>query len=271
MTRGTLKGVLLACHPGPTAIVTLVSYLFASTLRSEWSAVGIALSVFLGQLVIGWSNDLIDFSSDQTRNRSEKPLVAGLIGEELLRRITAITTVLTIVVNLLGPLGLKGGAVHLIGVASGVSYNIYFKRTLFSWLPYAIAFAALPGSIVIAAGQAPPLWLLTCGSLLGLAAHFANVIDDIDGDRTEGIRGLPQVLGERVSRITTVIALLTTGWILTTQTQTFWVLLLSSLGAILILFGPRKVVFPALMALAVLDVLMLVIAVQDQLGSRGYS
>lgn len=269
--RRSLRGALLACHPGPTAIVTLVSYLLAMRLWSESSALGIALSVFLGQLVIGWSNDLIDLASDRASKRSDKPLVAGLISEEVLRRIAGITAVLAIIVNLLGPLGLKGGSIHLFGVACGVSYNFYFKRTLFSWLPYAVAFAALPGSIVIAANQIPPLWLLVCGSLLGIAAHFANVVHDIDGDRTQGIRGLPQVLGERASRTLAVVALLAAASIFTTQTQTFWVWSISALGAILILFGPRKVVFPALMALAVLDVLMLILTVQQQLGSKSYS
>lgn len=267
--KKSLKGALRACHPGPTAIVTLVSFLLASRLWSEWSAFGIALSVFLGQLVIGWSNDLIDFASDRASNRVEKPLVSGFISEKALRRITEVTALLAIVVNLFGPLGLKGGSVQLFGIACGVSYNFYFKRTIFSWLPYAVAFAALPGSIVIAANRTPSLWLLTCGSLLGIAAHFANVVDDIEGDRTQGIRGLPQVFGERASRTAAAVALLAAAFILTTQTQIFWVWFISALGAILILFGSRKVVFPALMALALLDVLMLILTVPHQLGSKG--
>jgi 4-hydroxybenzoate polyprenyltransferase len=260
--KRSLKGAVLAYHPGPAAVVTLVSYLLASRLWSLGSSLGIALSVFLGQLVIGWSNDLIDFPSDLSGGRSEKPLVAGLINEDALRRITWITAVTAIVVNLLGPLGIKGGLTHLFGVACGVSYNFYFKRTLFSWLPYAIAFAALPGSIVIATNHTPPLWLLACGSLLGVAAHFANVVEDIDSDRSEGIRGLPQVLGERLSRAAAVVALMTVAVILSDQTQTFWVWSISATGAVVVLFGSKRFVFPALMVLALLDVVTLVIAVR---------
>ena len=264
--KRSLKGAALACHPGPTALLTLIAYLLSSQLVSCTSALGIALSVFLGQLVIGWSNDLVDLASDRASNRFEKPLVAQLISENSLRRAVWIAAVLAVVVNLLGPLGIKGGLTQLFGVGCGVSYNLYFKRTLLSWLPYALAFAALPASIVIAANRTPPLWLLSGGSLLGIAAHFANVVEDIDDDRSQGIRGLPQVIGERASRASAVIALLVASIILTTQTHGYWVIAISIVGSLLVFFGPRKIVFPALMSLALLDVVALLVAVHSQIG-----
>jgi 4-hydroxybenzoate polyprenyltransferase len=41
------------------------------------------------------------------------------------------------------------------------------------------------------------MWL--GGALLGIAAHFINVIKDMDQDRTSGINGLPQRCGKRAS------------------------------------------------------------------------
>jgi 4-hydroxybenzoate polyprenyltransferase len=41
------------------------------------------------------------------------------------------------------------------------------------------------------------MWL--GGALLGIAAHFINVIKDMDQDRTSGIDGLPQRCGKGVS------------------------------------------------------------------------
>lgn len=266
--RRTLKGALLACHAGPTALVTLIAFLIAAKLWPTKSALWIALSVFLGQLVVGWSNDLIDFDSDRASNRAKKPLVAGLIGAGALRNLTWATAVIAVGVNLLGPLGISGGLTQLFGVACGVGYNVYFKRTRFSWLPYAVAFAALPGSIVIATGRTPPLWLLGSGSLLGVAAHFANVVADIDSDLSQGIHGLPQVLGERRSRAVAVGALLAAGVILAGQAHGVWVLLASAVGALILLGAPKRFVFPALMALALLDVVLLLVAIQNQLAAN---
>jgi 4-hydroxybenzoate polyprenyltransferase len=62
-------------------------------------------------------------------------------------------------------------------------------------LPYAVAFAALPSSIAISKGITPPVWMLLGGSIFGMAAHFINVIKDMEQDQVSGIQGLPQRLG----------------------------------------------------------------------------
>jgi len=41
------------------------------------------------------------------------------------------------------------------------------------------------------------MWL--GGALFGMAAHFINVIKDMEADRRSGIAGLPQRLGRRGS------------------------------------------------------------------------
>ena len=41
------------------------------------------------------------------------------------------------------------------------------------------------------------MWL--GGALLGSAAHFINVLKDMDQDRESQIRGLPQIVGKKAS------------------------------------------------------------------------
>jgi 4-hydroxybenzoate polyprenyltransferase len=41
--------------------------------------------------------------------------------------------------------------------------------------------------------------MLLGGALFGMAAHFINVIKDMDQDQASGINGLPQRLGKRNS------------------------------------------------------------------------
>jgi 4-hydroxybenzoate polyprenyltransferase len=105
------------------------------------------------------------------------------------------------VANLLGPLGIKGGLVYMLGIACGVAYNFHFKFSILSPFPYALAFAALPSSVALSKDVTPPLWMWLGGALLGMAAHFINVIKDMEQDQVSGIQGLPQRLGTKKSII----------------------------------------------------------------------
>jgi len=194
-----LTGLLKAAHFGPTLIVTAISFAFATYYWWEGPAYVIAFGVFTGQLVVGWSNDLYDFDDDLKHQRTKKPLVSGLITKQYLQKWLRFMLPFSFVANLLGPLGIKGGFVYMLGIACGVAYNFYFKFNLLSPLPYAIAFAALPSSVAISKDINPPLWMLLGGALFGMAAHFINVIKDMDQDQASGIKGLPQQIGKTKS------------------------------------------------------------------------
>jgi 4-hydroxybenzoate polyprenyltransferase len=200
-----VNGLRLASHFGPTVIVTSISLILSFFYTSWQNAIMIAFGVALGQLVVGWSNDLYDYADDISHQRLNKPLVKGTITRELLLRCVIMMVPLSFLANLLGPLGINGGLVYMFGIACGVAYNFYFKFNIFSPLPYALAFAALPSSIVISQEQTPPVWMWLGGALFGVAAHFVNVLKDIDEDQISGIGGLPQRLGMRNSIISAVI------------------------------------------------------------------
>jgi 4-hydroxybenzoate polyprenyltransferase len=194
-----LRGLLKASHFGPTLIVTSISWFFAAYYWWEGPAYFIAFGVFTGQLVVGWSNDLYDYADDLKHNRLNKPLVAGTITHKYLMSWLRFMVPFSFVANLLGPLGFKGGLVYMFGISMGVAYNFYFKYNVFSWLPYALAFAALPSCIAISKDITPPVWMWLGGAIFGSAAHFINVIKDIDQDRASGIGGAPQRIGKRNS------------------------------------------------------------------------
>ena len=194
-----LRGLLKASHFGPTLIVTSISWFFAAYYWWEGPAYVIAFGVFTGQLVVGWSNDLYDYADDLKHNRLNKPLVAGTITHKYLMSWLRFMVPISFVANLLGPLGFKGGLVYMFGISMGVAYNFYFKYNVFSWLPYALAFAALPSCIAISKDITPPVWMWLGGAIFGSAAHFINVIKDIDQDRASGIDGAPQRIGKRNS------------------------------------------------------------------------
>ena len=194
-----IRAYLKAAHFGPTMLITAISFALGTQLWWEGPAYVIAFTVFLGQLIIGWSNDLYDYQDDLKHNRTNKPLVAGTITPESLRRTTFVFIPIAVIANLIGPLGLKGGSVYLLGVGCGIAYNFYFKFSPLSPLPYAIALAALPASVYFAVDRTPPLWVLAGGSLLGVGFHFLNVLKDIEKDQSSSIKGLPQIVGKRAS------------------------------------------------------------------------
>ncbi len=205
-----LQGLLKAAHFGPTLIVTAIAFAFATYYWWEGPAYDNSFGVFTGQLVVGWSNDLYDFDDDLKHQRSKKPLVSGLITKQYLQKWLRFMVPFSFVANLLGPLGIKGGSVYMLGIACGVAYNFYFKFSILSPLPYAIAFAALPSSVAISKDINPPLWMLLGGALFGMAAHFINVIKDMDQDQASGIKGLPQRLG-KVKSIAAAVVLIAAG------------------------------------------------------------
>jgi 4-hydroxybenzoate polyprenyltransferase len=194
-----VRGLLKASHFIPSLIVSSIAFAFGVHYWWEGPAYVIAFTVFTGQLVVGWSNDLYDFADDQKHQRLNKPLVSGVITEKYLRSWLIFMVPFSFVVNILGPLGFKGGLLYWLGIGCGVAYNFYFKFTFLSPLPFAVAFAILPSCIAISKDVTPPLWMWLGGALLGCAAHFVNVLKDLDQDRASEIKGLPQIVGKKAS------------------------------------------------------------------------
>ena len=199
------KGLRQACHFGPTLIVTAIAFGFGTYYWWEGPAYVIAFGVFTGQLVVGWSNDIYDYADDLKHNRQNKPLVSGVITKEYLQKWLRFMVPFSFIANLLGPLGIKGGLLYMLGVGFGVAYNFYFKFSIFSPLPFAMAFAALPSCIAISKDITPPTWMWAGGALFGMAAHFINVIKDMKADQISQIKGLPQRLGSKKSLLTAAL------------------------------------------------------------------
>lgn len=263
-----IKSYLIACHFGPTALVTTLTFLLATQLWWEGPAFVIALGIFLGQLIVGWTNDLYDFRDDLKHNRISKPLVSGALKPAELKRAIFIVLPIALVVNLLGPLGLKAGAISILGIGIGVSYNFYLKPTALSPIPYALAFALLPAALVISTDRTPPLWMYWTGALLGMSAHFANVLKDFNEDKASGITSLPITLGRIPSRLITATFLIAATIVLNSANSNTPILVIGIITATLSIFAPRFILFKLLMLVALLDILLLVNTAGELIGSR---
>lgn len=192
-------GAVKAAHAGPTLLVVTASFLVALSQFSIVGAFEIAVAILAGQLIVGWSNDVIDFPRDKAAGRIKKPLVTGAISVQILKRALVIAVVVTVLLSLLSPLGLQGTLLHMLGVLSALIYNVKLKSTILSPLPYVISFGSLPWVIFLAAGNTPPLWLYLGFILFTTAFHFLNVLKDLQWDLDQGVLGLPQRLGRSKS------------------------------------------------------------------------
>lgn len=205
MMKTQIVGLAKASHFGPSLLVTSLSYFFAQLYWQPGSALIIALGFFSGQLIVGWSNDLIDYADDLSHQRVNKPLVAGLITRKFLQSWLVLMIPVALVINLFGPLGFVGGGLSIFAIVWALGYNFYFKFNIFSPLPYAVAFAILPSCMAFSQDKTPPTWMWLGGALFGMAAHFLNVLKDMDQDHASGIKGLPQRCGKTGSIIAATI------------------------------------------------------------------
>jgi 4-hydroxybenzoate polyprenyltransferase len=195
---------LRAAHFGPTVIVTTASFLLSLSQYSIIDSLRVAIAIFAGQLVVGWSNDFIDAPLDIAAHRTKKPIVSKEINPEQLKKSIVFALIAALLFSLFSPLGITGTLVHFLGILSATFYNLKLKPTILSPLPYIVSFGALPWAIYLPAENQPPLWLYLDFMIIAVAFHFFNVLKDFQWDINQGILGLPQRLGKNVSLIISI-------------------------------------------------------------------
>ena len=257
--------LLGAAHPGPAFAVTLLAGLLAGAVGLGPGGIAlVVLAVLTGQLSIGWSNDLVDVARDRAVCRADKPLVDGRVSERTVRIACLVAVLATVPLSL--ACGWLAGATHLVTVAAGWAYNLGLKSTPWSWLPYAVAFGALPAFVSLAADpdSLPPVWLVLAGALLGVGAHFVNVLPDLADDEATGVRGLPHRLGARRSQAVAAVVLVAAAVVIVvgapveSRTVAVAVLIGTAALAAVVLLAQGRTPFRAAIAMALADVAMLV-------------
>ena len=194
-----VRALIIASHPIPSLAVTAMATLLTAEAAPPGFAAGrvvlVALAVLAGQLSVGWSNDALD--ADRDAGRADKPAAVGLVSVRALWLGAAVAVAASLALAAaLGPVSL---AIDAAMTAVAWSYNLGLKSTIWSGASYAVAFGLLP-SFAASALPGHPLarWPVTvAAALLGLGAHFANVLPDLAADERNGVRGLPQRLATR--------------------------------------------------------------------------
>jgi 4-hydroxybenzoate polyprenyltransferase len=258
--------LLRAAHIGPGLAVTAGTALLAVRQDLRPVTVGIlTAAVFSGQLTIGWANDLLDAARDRAVGRRDKPLASGAVSRRLVLGCLAVAGLACAVLSPL--VGWRSGAVQLgLGVASGHAYNLWLKATAWSWLPYAVAFGALPAAVSLAGGAPhwPPVWMVLTAAVIGVAAHLLNALPDLADDLATGVRGLPHRLGPTAARLLAAGLLLAGSAVAVlgppgpAPSWAWTALLAAAVLAVVAVNGQGKLPFHAAIGVALVDVVLLV-------------
>lgn len=196
----TASALARSTHPGPTVAVTAITVILGVGVGlAPWQLVVLGLAFLLGQASVGLSNDWIDADRDRAVGRTDKPVASGALDDSAARTAAIVVAIAAIVVTL--PLGPAATAAHAAFIGSAWTYNAGLKSTPLSVVPYLVSFGLLPLIVTLARSE-PALaspWAVLAGGLLGVSAHFANVLPDLADDRATGVRGLPHRLGRRSS------------------------------------------------------------------------
>jgi 4-hydroxybenzoate polyprenyltransferase len=256
-----------ATHPGPSLVVTAVAVVLGWGVGLEPARVALlGFAVLIGQLSVGLSNDWLDAARDAATGRRDKPVAQGLVSTTTARNTALILAVAALALTL--PLGAAAAFAHAVFIVSAWSYNLGLKSTPASVVPYIVSFGLLPSVVTLALTSprfAAP-WAMGMGALLGIAAHFTNVIPDLDDDRRTGVRGLPHAMGRRWSGIATFLALTAASAVAVLgpdPTAAQWLgmaftLAIAAVGIVLVVTRPpRRLLFRLVLLAALIDVVLL--------------
>lgn len=206
--------MIQAAHPRQ-ALATAVGVAAAAALAGRATReVGVVLlTVLVGQIILGWHNDIVDRERDARHHTPHKPIADGRLDPG------TVWYALTIAVLLLVPLSISTGVIaginYLIAIVIGLLANIALRRGLFSWVPWALSFALYPAYLSYggwggAAEGPPPEPVMTLlFALLGIGVHFLRSIWGLVADNEDGWRSLPLRLGLRLGA-TRLLALTST-------------------------------------------------------------
>lgn len=195
-----VAALALSAHPGPSAAVSAIAVVLGIGVGLEWWRLTLlALAVLANQVSVGLSNDWIDADRDRAVGRPDKPVAVGMIAATTARNAAFASALLAVALTV--ALGWQATVVHAAFILSAWSYNAGLKGTVLSVAPYVVSFGLLPLVVTLSLPE-PALaspWAMLAGALLGVAAHFANVLPDLEDDRATGVVGLVHRAGPRTA------------------------------------------------------------------------
>jgi UbiA prenyltransferase family protein len=207
--------LLRAAHPRQ-ALLTAVGMAVAAAIAGRpGREVGLVLAtVLVGQVVLGWHNDIADRRRDAQRLPSGKPIADGYLDPGT--AWFALGCGVLLLVPLAISNGVTAGCVYLASVAIGLASNLVLRRGWFSWVTWAAAYALYPAFLSYggwggqADGDPPQIAMVALAAALGVGVHFLCALPGLVPDHEDGVRHLPLRLALKVGA--TRLLLISLAW-----------------------------------------------------------
>ncbi len=262
-----MQALIITSHPGPSvAIAALTTLLAAQAAPHGIGPVLTGPALLAGQLSIGWSNDACDAAKDTAAGRPDKPLARGDIGARTVWVAAFAGAAAGLAMALV--IGPVTAALYALVVVPGWAYNLGLKSSLWSGVMYLLGFGPLPAyaASTLPGHPAPRAVVTVAAGLLGLGAHFANVLPDLAADKAAGVGGLPQRVAARwgpaAVRTAALVLLLTASVLLLLGATRLWVAVPGLVAAVLLTVasarGTGRVPFLAAIGIAAVDLALFV-------------
>lgn len=204
-----------AAHPRQALLTTAGLAAAAAIAGRPGREVGlVAATVLVGQVVLGWHNDIVDRRRDGRRMPSGKPIADGYL--EVGTAWFALLCALLLLVPLSISNGVVAGSFYLVSVAIGLLGNVALRRSLLSWAPWAAAFALYPAFLSYggwggqATGDPPEPVMTALAAAVGVGVHVLCALPGLVADHEDGYRHLPLRLALKIGA--TRLLLLSLAW-----------------------------------------------------------
>ena len=187
-------------HAAPVLVVLATTAGFALLAVGGVPPAGelarLLLAMLGGQLAIGAMNEVVDAPLDAVAKPS-KPIPRGDVSVRAALLLALVS--LGVMVVFSAGFGWRSLLLCSLGTGTGLAYDLWFKRSMLSWLPYLIALPLLPLWVWTALDRFDPrlLLLYPLGAPAVIGVHLSQALPDTVTDRAVGVRNLASALGER--------------------------------------------------------------------------
>lgn len=193
-----------ASHPR-LALVTAVGMTVAGALagRPSRELLLILGTVLVGQVILGWFNDLVDRKRDARHQLTGKPLADGRLDPGTVWFCLALAILLVVPLSVAN--GRYAGSAYLGSLAIGlIGQWVWLRKGFLSWLPWAASYALYPAFLSYggwggqAKGAPPELLVTGLAALLGIGVHFLTALWGLVPDNEDRWTYLPLKLGLKI-------------------------------------------------------------------------